>query len=86
MLPGTGIAVAMAQRLLELGVLVTAFSYPVVPEGRERIRVQMNAMHSSKDVALATNAFIRAGRELGVIAKLISMMKLCVISALPWTK
>jgi len=69
MLPGRGIAQAMAERLLELGVLVTAFSYPVVPEGRERIRVQMNAMHSSKDVDTAINAFVRAGRELGVIAR-----------------
>lgn len=68
MLPGNGIAQAMAERLLELGVLVTAFSYPVVPQGRERIRVQMNAMHSSKDVGIAVDAFIRAGRELGVIS------------------
>ncbi|MFD2348455.1 glycine C-acetyltransferase [Nonomuraea ferruginea] len=51
---------AMAERLLELGVYVIGFSYPVVPHGLARIRVQLSAAHSEADVDRAVDAFIRA--------------------------
>jgi glycine C-acetyltransferase len=57
----------MASRLLELGVYVTAFSYPVVPLGTARIRTQMNAAHTDADVDRAVDAFTTAGREQGLI-------------------
>jgi glycine C-acetyltransferase len=61
-------AVRMAQRLLEEGIYVIAFSYPVVPKDQARIRVQMSAAHSKEDLAFALGRFAKVGRELGVIA------------------
>ncbi|MFF0445226.1 glycine C-acetyltransferase [Streptomyces sp. NPDC004609] len=55
----------MAELLLERGVYVIGFSYPVVPMGRARIRVQLSAAHSPDDVEKAVAAFIDARRELG---------------------
>ncbi|MEV4104880.1 glycine C-acetyltransferase [Nonomuraea sp. NPDC049649] len=51
---------AMAERLLELGIYVIGFSYPVVPHGQARIRVQLSAAHSQEDVDRAVDAFIQA--------------------------
>ena len=59
---------AMSERLLELGVYVTAFSYPVVPHGTARIRTQMNAAHTDDDIDRAVDAFTVAGREQGLIS------------------
>ncbi|MFI6602256.1 glycine C-acetyltransferase [Nonomuraea sp. NPDC050536] len=53
-------AAAMAERLLELGIYVIGFSYPVVPHGQARIRVQLSAAHSTEDVDRAVEAFIQA--------------------------
>ncbi|MEV0614506.1 glycine C-acetyltransferase [Nonomuraea sp. NPDC050404] len=53
-------ASAMADRLLDLGIYVIGFSYPVVPHGRARIRVQLSAAHSEQDVDRAVQAFIQA--------------------------
>ncbi|MEV4223715.1 MULTISPECIES: glycine C-acetyltransferase [unclassified Nonomuraea] len=53
-------ASAMAERLLALGVYVIGFSYPVVPHGQARIRVQLSAAHSAADVDRAVTAFVRA--------------------------
>jgi glycine C-acetyltransferase len=53
-------AARLADRLLEQGVYVIAFSYPVVPHGKARIRSQMSAAHSQADLALAAEAFVRA--------------------------
>lgn len=53
-------AVAVAARMLELGVYVTAFSFPVVPRGKARIRVQLSAAHSEEDVRACVAAFIQA--------------------------
>ncbi|WP_329086753.1 MULTISPECIES: glycine C-acetyltransferase [unclassified Streptosporangium] len=53
-------AAAMAERLLELGVYVIGFSYPVVPHGQARIRVQLSAAHSAEDVDRALEAFATA--------------------------
>jgi len=57
----------MANRLLELGVYVVGFSYPVVPLGKARIRTQMSAGHGREQLDRAIEAFATAGRELGVI-------------------
>ena len=54
----------IADRMLELGVYVIAFSYPVVPKGRARIRVQLSAAHTEQDVRDCVAAFIRARQEL----------------------
>ncbi|MCO4893038.1 glycine C-acetyltransferase [Cupriavidus sp. WGtm5] len=57
----------LAQRLLELGVYVVGFFYPVVPKGQARIRVQMSALHDETTLQAALDAFSQAGRELGLI-------------------
>lgn len=56
-----------AARLLEEGIYVTGFYYPVVPKGEARIRVQLSAAHDQKHLDHAISAFIKVGRELGVI-------------------
>ncbi|MEV4802465.1 glycine C-acetyltransferase [Nonomuraea sp. NPDC049421] len=53
-------AAAMAERLLDLGIYVIGFSYPVVPHGKARIRVQLSAAHSTEDVDRAIEAFTQA--------------------------
>lgn len=60
-------AAEMADHLLELGVYVTAFSFPVVPRGTARIRTQMNAAHSTDDIDRAVDAFVTVGRRLGLV-------------------
>ena len=67
MLGDATLAAAMADRLLTEGVYVVGFSYPVVPEGQARIRVQMSAAHTRKDLERAVDAFAKVGRELRVI-------------------
>ena len=56
-----------AQALMEEHIYVTAFSYPVVPEGKARVRTQMSAAHTREQLERAAGAFERAGRETGVI-------------------
>ena len=56
-----------ANRLLEEGIYVIGFFYPVVPKGLARIRVQLSAAHSSAQIEKAISAFTKVGRELGVI-------------------
>ncbi len=68
MLGEAGLAQRMADALLEAGIYVIAFSYPVVPEGAARIRVQLSAAHTHEHVEHAADAFIAVGRSLGVIA------------------
>ena len=60
-------AAAMAEALLEDGVYVVGFSFPVVPKGRARIRTQMSAAHTEAQIAHAVAAFARAGRACGAI-------------------
>ena len=60
MFPDAHDAVAMADALLERGVYVIPFSYPVVPLGKARIRVQISAGHSAEDIAWCTKAFVEA--------------------------
>ncbi|HEX4051066.1 MAG TPA: glycine C-acetyltransferase [Steroidobacteraceae bacterium] len=57
-------ALQLAERLLEKGIYVVAFSYPVVPRERARIRVQISAAHSREDLALAVRKFAEARAEL----------------------
>jgi len=60
MLGDARLAQNMAAHLLELGVFVTGFSYPVVPKGQARIRTQISAAHTQADLDFAANAFIKA--------------------------
>jgi glycine C-acetyltransferase len=57
----------LAARLLELGVYVVGFFFPVVPKGQARIRVQMSAVHERHHLEEAVKAFAQAGHELGLI-------------------
>lgn len=57
----------MAEKLLEKGIYVIGFYYPVVPKGEARIRVQISAGHDREHLDAAINAFIEVGKELGVI-------------------
>jgi glycine C-acetyltransferase len=68
MLGDAALAARFAEKLLERGVYVIGFSYPVVPMGKARIRTQMCAGHSLEQLDRAIDGFIAVGRELGVIA------------------
>jgi glycine C-acetyltransferase len=67
MLGDAALAGHMADRLLEHGVYVIGFSYPVVPKGQARIRTQMSAALTREQLARAVEAFTAVGRELGVV-------------------
>lgn len=67
MLGDAKLAQDMAARMLELGVYVIGFSFPVVPRGQARIRTQMSAAHTFEQIDAAVAAFTTAGKELGVI-------------------
>lgn len=67
MLSDATLATNLADRLLQEGVYVVGFSYPVVPKGQARIRVQMSAAHTRPQLERAVTAFAKVGRELGVI-------------------
>lgn len=56
-----------ARLMLDQGIFVTGFFYPVVPEGKARIRVQISAAHSQEDLNAALDAFSIVGKQLGVI-------------------
>ena len=56
-----------ANRLLDEGIYVTGFYYPVVPKGEARIRVQLSAAHTREQLDRCINAFIKIGKELGVL-------------------
>ena len=68
MLGDAKLASSMADKLLQRGIYVVGFSFPVVPQGQARIRTQMSAAHSLEQVDSVVDAFIAVGRELGVIA------------------
>ena len=61
------LAHTMADRLLDEGIYVIGFSFPVVPRGKARIRVQISAAHTDKQIDMAIAAFAKIGSELGVI-------------------
>lgn len=66
MLGDAVLAATMAQKLLDHGIYVIGFSFPVVPKGAARIRVQLSAAHQDEDVDRAVTAFAAVGKELGV--------------------
>lgn len=68
MVGDAALASQMADRLLDHGIYVIGFSFPVVPRGEARIRTQMSAAHSPSDIERAVEAFTVVGRELGAIA------------------
>ncbi|RWS26397.1 2-amino-3-ketobutyrate coenzyme A ligase-like protein [Leptotrombidium deliense] len=61
------LATVFADKMLEKGIYVIGFSYPVVPKGRARIRVQISAAHSKDDIMKTVNAFKEVGKSLNVI-------------------
>ena len=67
MLGDARVAVEMAQRLLEHGIYVIGFSFPVVPKGQARIRVQVSAAHQPEHLDRAVEAFTKVGQGLGVL-------------------
>jgi glycine C-acetyltransferase len=67
MLGDAKVAGDMAQRLLAKGIYVIAFSFPVVPQGKARIRTQMSAAHSDEDIDSAVAAFTEVATEMGVL-------------------
>ncbi|HET9963048.1 MAG TPA: glycine C-acetyltransferase [Nitrospiraceae bacterium] len=67
MLGEARLATQMAERLLLEGIYVVGFSYPVVPKGEARIRVQMSAAHQRQHLERAVAAFAKVGKDLGVI-------------------
>lgn len=68
MLGDAALACKFADKMLEKGIYVIGFSYPVVPQGKARIRTQMSGAHTLEQVNRCVDAFIEVGKELGVIA------------------
>ena len=64
----TAVAIRFSERLLEHGVFVTGFGFPVVPEGTARVRVQMSAALEPEHLEQALAAFVAVGREFGLVA------------------
>jgi glycine C-acetyltransferase len=69
MLGDATLATSLADKLLERGIYVIGFSYPVVPQGQARIRLQMSAAHTPEQIDRAIQAFTEVGRALGVLTK-----------------
>jgi len=67
MLGDAALATKMANALLDEGIYVVGFSFPVVPKGQARIRTQMSAAHTEEHIAQAVAAFAKVGRQLGAI-------------------
>jgi glycine C-acetyltransferase len=63
----TALAISMSETMLQHGVFVTGFGYPVVPQGHARIRCQLSAAHTREDLDQAVSVFKTVGRELGMI-------------------
>ena len=68
MLGDARLASEMADALLEEGIYVIGFSYPVVPMNEARIRTQMSAAHTEEQVLRAVDAFTKVGKTMGVIS------------------
>ncbi|MBI4406247.1 MAG: glycine C-acetyltransferase [Deltaproteobacteria bacterium] len=67
MLGDAALATRMAENLLEEGIYVTGFSFPVVPKGKARIRVQMSAALTQEDLDKAIAAFCKVGKKIGIV-------------------
>ena len=68
MLGDAKIASAMASQMLDHGIYVIAFSFPVVPKGKARIRVQLSAAHTEEEIDRAIKAFTDVGKKLKIIS------------------
>ncbi len=68
MLGEATLASKMAEKLLAKGIYVIGFSFPVVPHGQARIRIQVSAAHTPEQIQEAAEAFISVGKELGVVS------------------
>ena len=68
MLGDAKLAGKMADLMLDEGIYVVGFSFPVVPKGKARIRTQMSAGHETEHLDRAIVAFGKVGRELGIIS------------------
>uniref|UniRef100_A0A8B9N6L7 Glycine C-acetyltransferase n=1 Tax=Accipiter nisus TaxID=211598 RepID=A0A8B9N6L7_9AVES len=67
MLGDARLAAVMAEDMLNRGIYVIGFSYPVVPKGKARIRVQISAVHSDEDIDRCVEAFTEVGRKHGAL-------------------
>jgi glycine C-acetyltransferase len=63
----TALAIKISEMMLDAGVFVTGFGYPVVPQGHARIRCQLSAAHSKEDLDFAVAAFIQVGKAAGLL-------------------
>jgi glycine C-acetyltransferase len=63
----TSLAIQISDLMLEEGIFVTGFGYPVVPQGHARIRCQVSAAHTREDLDYAVDAFKRVGRRVGLL-------------------
>jgi glycine C-acetyltransferase len=63
----TADAIRMSDLMLDEGVFVTGFGFPVVPQGQARVRCQISAAHTREDIDLAVKAFVKVGRKVGVL-------------------
>jgi glycine C-acetyltransferase len=63
----TALAIRMSEMMLDEGIFVTGFGYPVVPQGHARIRCQLSAAHTRDDLDTAVRAFRRVGKTLGLV-------------------
>ena len=63
----TALAIQMSDMMLDEGVFVTGFGYPVVPQGQARVRCQLSAAHTKADLDEAIAAFKKVGRKLGIV-------------------
>ena len=63
----TAAAIRMSDALLDEGVFVTGFGFPVVPQGQARVRCQLSAAHTREDIDFAVRAFKKVGKKLGVV-------------------
>ncbi|MEC8758157.1 MAG: aminotransferase class I/II-fold pyridoxal phosphate-dependent enzyme, partial [Bacteroidota bacterium] len=71
MLGDARLSQVMADALLEEGIYVIGFFYPVVPKGQARIRVQLSAAHTKDHLDQALDAFEKVGKSLGVVAEAV---------------
>ena len=67
MLYDAKLAAKFAERIAAENIFVTSFTYPVVPKGLARIRVQLSAAHEKEHLDRAIAAFVKVGKELGVL-------------------
>ena len=67
MLGDASVAKEFADRMLKEDIYVIAFSFPVVPNGKARIRTQMSAAHSKEQIDRAVAAFAKVGAQMGII-------------------